>query len=256
LDLPEGGDKRQLGSPVGFHFGCFVATNKNELTLFKHTGGSRLVEVELPEPIEKVLGITNVVDSTGKTYLPRHRLHEDPAAGAYAIEERRGRLVLWFDFSSRLELPPDSLTLTYSVTGGTAANGIEIGQITDLYESHPGLSGGANVVRTTGAMPAKTEKQIVDEVSARLRNRDRALSYAEIARWARSFDPRIKRAQCANGVERTPNGVRRCVVIRIDVTESEFYSDDELELMRERLGRFLKSRAPLNTHFKVEIRKT
>jgi hypothetical protein len=256
LDLPKGGDKAKLQSPFELYFNCFIAVNKNELTLFKHTGGNRLVEVELPEDIANILEITSVVDSSGREYVARHKLGTNKSKRFYSPEERDGKLVLWLDFSSVLELPPDSVTINYAVTAGVDANGVEAGKIDELYENHPGISSAVNIIPTSGAIPAKTEKQIVTEVATRLRNRDRSLSFSEISNWTMTFDPRIIKAECENGVERAPRGVRRCIVVKTFITETDFYSDDELKLLQTRLGSFLKSRSPVNTHYRVEIIKT
>ena len=252
VDLPTGGDKTALASPLELYLNTCLVVNQNELTLFKHTGGNRLVDMQIPENIEHILEIGAVTDSGGRPYLPRHRLHLDQSAGTYVIQELRERMVLWFDFSGSTDLPPDSLTVTYSVTAGTSANGISAGKIRDLYESHPGIEAAANLLPTTGAIPARSVQQIVDEITARLRDRDRALTFDEIARWVRSFDPRIKRSACRNGIERTGTGVRRCIVVSLDIDGDQFCSDDEVALLRARLTSFLKSRAPLNTHFQVE----
>jgi hypothetical protein len=256
LDLPKGGDKAKLQSPFELYFNCFIAVNKNELTLFKHTGGNRLVEVELPEDIANILEITSVVDSSGREYVARHKLGTNKSKRFYSPEERDGKLVLWLDFSSVLELPPDSVTINYAVTAGVDANGVEAGKIDELYENHPGISSAVNIIPASGAIPAKTEKQIVTEVATRLRNRDRSLSFSEISNWTMTFDPRIIKAECENGVERAPRGVRRCIVVKTFITETDFYSDDELKLLQTRLGSFLKSRSPVNTHYRVEIIKT
>jgi hypothetical protein len=255
VDLPPGGDKAKLQSPFEIYFNCFVSVNKNELTLFKHTGGNRLVEVELPESITSLLEITSVVDSGGREYLPRHQVGAKSSSRYYTPEERDDKLVLWFDFSSVLEMPPDSLTINYSITAGVDANGIEAGKINDLYENHPGISSAVNIIPTGGAIPAKTEEQIISEVKSRLRNRDRSLSFQDIARWTMTFDPRIRSAAGESGVERTARGVRRCIVVKAVVDGAGFFSEDEVKLLQIRLGSFLKSRSPVNTHYRVEISK-
>jgi hypothetical protein len=256
LDLPAGGDKSRLQSLFTLYFNCFIAVNKNELTLFKHTGGNRIVEVELPENIAAILEVTGVVDSGGREYVARHlAAGGDAPQRYYTSEERDDKLVLWFDFSSALELPPDSLTINYAVTAGTDANGIEAGRVTDLYESHPGIHSAVNIIPVSGAVPAKTEPQVITEVAARLRNRDRALSFPDIVKWTTAFDPRIKLAQCENGVERAARGVRRCTVVGVTIKDNEFHSDDEVRLLQTRLQHFLKSRSPVNTHYRVEMHK-
>ncbi|MEE9443252.1 MAG: hypothetical protein V3V99_11375 [candidate division Zixibacteria bacterium] len=252
LDLQSGGDKARLQSSFEINFDSFIAVNKNDLTLFKHTGGNRLVEVELPEDLSSILEITSVVDSHGRTYTPRHLITQS-SDRFYSPEERNNRLVLWFDFPSELELPPESITVNYSVTAGIEANGIEAGMIEELYENHPGIDSAINIIPVNGAIPAKTEKQIMTEVAARLRNRDRSLSFSGISRWAKTFDPRIVGAECENGIERLNSGVRRCIIAKVTVKKDKFYSEDEIELLKTRLAAFLKSRSPVNTHYRVEI---
>lgn len=251
VDLPPEGNKQTLAGPIDASFSCVLVTNRNEQTLFKHTGGNRLVEIEIPEDLSGILGITNIVDSDGIVYRPRHEIHADPTQASYALEERDGHLVIWFDYTSRMDLPPDSLTVTYAVTGGIDANGIDRGEIVDLYESHPGIAEARNLLTTTGAIPAKTRREIVDEITLRLRARDRALSFEEIARWATTFDPRIRTAACSNGIQLSENGIRRCIVVNIEIPGRDFCSNDEIELLKTRLAAFLKSRAPVNTQFEI-----
>ncbi|UCD62533.1 MAG: hypothetical protein JSW34_07120 [Candidatus Zixiibacteriota bacterium] len=255
VELPPGGDKVQFKKGFQLHFDCFVATNKNGLSTYKYTGGNRLVEVEVPEPLDSILEIEQVIDSGKNEYQPVYRVQESPTQQVYSLEERNGKLVLWFDYSSQLDPPPDYITVFYSVTCGIEANGIAAGEVNELYEKHPGLDAVDNVTAVQGAVPARTEAQIITEVSQRLRNRDRVLSFDEIASWATTFDPRIKEASCENSVQRAARGVRRCLLVKVRVGAEDFYSDDETALLRERLRRFLKSRAPVNTAFEVEIVK-
>ncbi|MCP4706290.1 MAG: hypothetical protein GY865_16965, partial [candidate division Zixibacteria bacterium] len=233
-------------------FNSFIVANKNELTLFKHTGGYKLIEIELPDKLENILEINRVVDSNGKEYKIRH-LASKREHGIYSLEERNHKLILWFDYTQDIDRPPDSITVYYSITAGVGANGIEAGEITELYESHPGIVSAANVLSTGGAIPAKTSDQIATEVAARLKNRDRALSFVEIANWTIAYDPRIKRAECANSIERAKKGIRRCIEVTVLVDPEKFYSESETELLKERLGTYLKSRVPVNTHFTIKI---
>lgn len=255
IDLPDGGDRARFNSPLGFHFNSFIATNKSEQTLFKHTGGNPFVEIEIPEDISNLLEISNVVDSNSNEYLPVHTVQTGSDTRSYAADERDGKPLLWLDFSPYMEVPPDSITVYYSVTAATRANGIEAGKINELYENHPGITGAENIIPASGAIPAKTEEQIVTEAKTRLRDRDRALSFQEISRWARTFDPRIIDAACENSTELTSRGVRRCIAVLLSIEHQAFYSNDEISLLQRRLTSFLKSRVPVNTHFKVGIKK-
>ncbi len=232
-----------------------MAVNKFERTLFKHTGGNRLIEIEIPDDLDRILKIISVTDSNGRTYLPRHEVLSGEESGLYTLLEQNDRLSLWLDFSSELELPPDSITVSYSLTEGTEATGISAGKITELYENHPGISSVRNITPVSGAIPAKTEKQVIAEISSRLRGRDRAMSFDQIRNWVGTFDGRITEVDCKKGVMRTEYGVRKCVVVVVTVTEKEFHSDDEIGLLKARLGSFLKARTSINNQFKLEIVK-
>ncbi|MEW6051222.1 MAG: hypothetical protein AB1644_09215 [Candidatus Zixiibacteriota bacterium] len=253
LELPRGGDRLAVQPPIGLYLDSFIALNKNELRLFKHTGGNRLIEIELPEELSEILELSQVTDSLGREYKPRHEMTGETGKQQYAVEERERRLVLWFDFFNTLESPPDALTVTYAITAGTAANGIEAGKINELYENHPGIQSAENLIPTAGAIPAKTDAQVVDEMSARLRNRNRALTFDEIANWAKTFDPRIRDVVCENGVERGERGVHRCIRVRVSVGADDLYSHDEARLLKSRLHSFLKARSGVNTQFAVEV---
>jgi hypothetical protein len=253
LDLPPGGDRRKLLDLRGLFFDAFLAVNKNELTLFKHTGGNRLVELELPDPVDSVLDVVSVIDSDGRDYWPAHQVQTDPEVRYYSLEERNDKLVLWFDYSGFIDSPPDSLTVTYAVTAGVDANGVAVGEITDLYENHPGVERAENLVPVGGAIPARTEAEVRREAAVRLRGRNRALTFAEITNWALTFDPRLDSVRCASGVERAEHGVRRCIVVHAQAQPESLLSDDEADLLAARLTAFLKTRAPVNTQFRVEL---
>jgi hypothetical protein len=223
------------------------------LTSFKHTGGSRLVELELPDDISTIFDITSVTDSNNREYVPTHEVLSDRDLGHYSLEERSDRLALWFDFTAQVDKLPDAIKVAYTVTAGVNANGISAGRITELYENHPGIESATNIISVKGAVPAKTEEQVIVEASSRLRSRDRALTFDEIAKWTSSFDPRIQSVKCDNGVQRFERGVRRCIVVTVKGGKDDFHSDEEAGLLKRRLASFLKARTPVNTQFAVEI---
>lgn len=240
-------------SSIGLDFDCYIAINRQEHSLFKHTGNNRLIEIEMPEESEKILEIGSVTDSNERSYVPRYEALASGKKHFYSIAERKGRLYVWLDFSSEVERPPASVSVVYSTTGGKAANGIEAGKITEFYERHPGIESIRNLVTVSGAIPAKSEQQIMTEISERLRSRDRAMSYDQIVKWSMSFDKRIRNVICEKSVIRTGGGVRKCTVVKVEIEKKEFYSDDEVELLVQRLQSFLKARTAINSQFKVEI---
>lgn len=253
IDLSEGGQKSEFVDGIKCYFNGFVALNKNELSTYKYTGGNSLIEIEVPEELDNILGITKIEDSNGIEYQPSFRRKIDPKQRNYTLETNSNRLIIWIDFSLHLDSIPDYVTIFYTVTAGTSANGIGVGQINELYEKHPGVSSAQNVFPVKGAIPAKTQQQIIDEVSLRLRNRDRVLNFQEIVNWIKTFDPRIASAECENSVMRDEKGVFRCILVKVIVVKEQFYSDDEAELLKVRLLQFLKSRSPVNTQYQIEV---
>jgi hypothetical protein len=253
IDLPAGGTRSSLTGLTGVYFDAFLAVNKSEMKLFKHTGGNKILEIEIPENIDNIVDIVEVTDARGNGYIPSYEVRTDPNQRVYSVEEENGRLVLWFDFSTRLEPVPDNITVVYSTTAGTRANGIDAGLINELYESHPGIVTAENITMSAGAIPAKSPEQIMLEVSNRLRGRDRAISFQDVANWAMTYDRRIKKAACRSGVKKGAFGVFRCIKVAVTVSKDDFYSDDELRLLKVRLEMFLKSCSSVNTQYDVEI---
>ncbi|MCP4706612.1 MAG: hypothetical protein GY865_18590, partial [candidate division Zixibacteria bacterium] len=54
IDLPDKGQQDIFSKELQILFNSFIVANKNELTLFKHTGGYKLIEIELPDKLENI----------------------------------------------------------------------------------------------------------------------------------------------------------------------------------------------------------
>jgi len=253
VELPQNCDPSCFDRPVEFCFDAILANNRAEFTLLRHTGGRRLFEIEIPVDIPKILEIVSVTDSVGNDYRPAHTVSYDRQVRPYSLEERDDRLSVWIDLSDSLDVLPDRASLVYSTTDGPKANGIEAGKITSLYQSHPGLQEVHNLTSVTGGMPAKSDEQLVREASVRLRQRDRALTFVDIADWCVTFDPRIRTAECSNAIERIDGKVLRCIKVRINVNSENFSGENELVELKCRLEVFLKSRSAVNSRYLVEI---
>jgi len=222
-------------------------------TLNKHTAGNELLEIELPEESTSILSIDSVVDSNNRKYQNRLNLLSSKTSFSYVTEERNGHLILWFDFSDHSGPVPSSISVSYSTTLGSQGNGIEAGKIQSLWERHPGIRSVTNILPTSGGMPARTQEELLSEISSLLRNRGRAVSFEEIQAWTTSFDPRIGSAECKNVVRKSSAGAFRCTQVNVRVKGEEFYSDDELKLLKKRLEDFLKARSLINVPIEVNI---
>ena len=253
IKLPEKADKTLVGTLKGIYLNCLLSINKKDLTFFKHTAGNELLEIELPEESTSILSIDSVVDSNNRKYQNRLNLLSSKTSFSYVTEERNGHLILWFDFSDHSGPVPSSISVSYSTTLGSQGNGIEAGKIQSLWERHPGIRSVTNILPTSGGMPARTQEELLSEISSLLRNRGRAVSFEEIQAWTTSFDPRIGSAECKNVVRKSSAGAFRCTQVNVRVKGEEFYSDDELKLLKKRLEDFLKARSLINVPIEVNI---
>jgi len=253
IRLPEKADKGLIGTLKGIYLNCLLCINKKDLTFFKHTAGNELLEIELPEESTSILSINSVVDSNNKKYQNRLNLLSSKTSFSYVTEERNGHLILWFDFSDQSGPIPSSISVSYSTTLGSLGNGIEAGKIQSLWERHPGIRTVTNILPTSGGMPARTQEELLSEISSLLRNRGRAVSFEEIQAWTTSFDPRIGSAECENVVRKSSAGAFRSTRVNVRVKGEEFYSDDELKLLKKRLEDFLKARSLINVPIEVNI---
>lgn len=253
IKLPEKGDKTVFSNLKGIYFNCLLAINKKDLTFFKYTAGNQLLEVELPEESTALLSIDSVVDSNNRKYQNRLNLPSSKTPFSYITEERNGHMVLWFDFADYPDSIPNSISVSYSTTFGSLGNGIEEGKIQNLWERHPGIRSVINILPTTGGMPAKTQEELLLEISSLLRNRGRAVSFEEIENWARVFDPRVTSAECKNIIRKSSQGAFRCTQVDVRVKGEEFFSEDELKLFKKRLEHFLKARSLINVSIEVNI---
>ncbi len=255
IDLPEAATIASVW-PVGEWFGgATLAINRTALSLLKHTGGSRIVDVTLPEPYETIFAVDRVVDAFGNEYRLRQAVSDAAAAYVYVGREHDGRLRIWLEIPESVDGVPDTVSVYYSTTTGAAANAIDAGQIVQPYAPHPGIASAVNVVATSGGIPARTRDQVTHEVAQRLRMRDRALSQTDIEQWARGFDPRILNVVARSAVLRRPRGLARGVQVTLTVNGELFTGDTELDVLRHRVHRFLNARATINTPFEVTVER-
>ncbi|HEX7400805.1 MAG TPA: hypothetical protein VF369_01380, partial [candidate division Zixibacteria bacterium] len=252
IRLPEKGNENPWVSLKEVYLNCLVAINRKTSTVFKHTGGNQLLEIELPDECSSILTIDSVTDSNNREYQNRLNL-SSTSPFTYNTEERNGRMVFWFDFTDHPGSIPNSLSISYSSTFGSQANGIETGKIDQLWERHPGIRSVTNILPTTGGMPAKSQEELHSQISSLLRNRGRAVSFLEIEHWTNLFDSRITASECKNIVKKGSHGAVRCTQVNVRVNSGEFYSEEELKLFQKRLERFLKERSLINTSVEVNI---
>jgi hypothetical protein len=252
IKLPESKGKNSRINLKEVSLNCLVAINKKTETVFKHTGGNQLLEIELPGECSTILTIDSVTDSNQREYHNKLDL-SSTSPFAYSTEERNGRLVLWFDFTTTNASIPNSISVSYSFTYGSQANGIEAGKIDQMWERHPGIRSVTNILPTVGGMPAKSQEELHSQISSLLRNRGRAVSFQELEHWTSLFDSRITATECKNIVKKGAHGAVRCTQVNVRVSSGEFYSEDELKVFKKRLERFLKERSLINTSIEVNI---
>jgi hypothetical protein len=246
--LPSEVMERNLLEIRGIYLNCVPTINLSYQTHSHVTQGLPLVEITLQDPLDSVYRIEEIRDSVGNYYENRLLTSNLLSPYLFSIREEGEypKIVIHYEKEQKV---PERIQITYSITQGDDANGIEPGLINELYDKrrHPGIESVKNITRTLGGRRAPSREDILRGFTHLLRNHSRAITSKDLVDLTSSFDPRILKATCQSGIERGPHGARRCINIHITLRESSFSTSGEKEYFRKRLKTYLTIRSPVNS---------
>ena len=234
---------------------CVPAINRQVCRVSFNVAAVPEQSLSLPVTLQQLLGVEEIEDlATGQVFRDRgepegyreprgYRLREDP--------EGRVSLLLHDRLPGQRQT---RVQVRYTTTLGEAANGLERGSVTALYENRPGLRGVTNVAVSVGGEAARPLPQQEEELRSVLRTHARCVVAQDYREMARLFDPRrVEAVEVRPGVTRGEKGLRRCVEVLVQVPAGEFVSEGESEHFLRCLQRHLESRSPVTEAVRVRL---
>ena len=210
-------------------------------------------------PISREAGTANylvaplsIFGEAGSVYLPEFQPSSDASIGRYAI--RSGRVEL------RPAKRPDGTPEAYAnvrvwITAGKLGNEVGPGQVQSFLKK--GDVSGIRITNPTAAAGG-TNGEGFEEAQTRfseaLLSRDRIVTRADAEIVARSFDRRILKVDVRSGLERGERGLRRLQRLTCSLDRNDFVDPAaEIEVLRDDLTRFLRTRLPYDTELALEL---
>jgi hypothetical protein len=142
---------------------------------------------------------------------------------------------------------PDRFSLSYRISSGDAANGIDPGLLNSLYNPHPGVESVINIIATRGGTSARSFNDMIKVFPRVLQSYNRAVVPSDFESLAIAFDKRIIAARATNGSIERDGVLRGCIEIELDMGGYSFDLEEEESLFLSRLSKFLEMRSPVGT---------
>ena len=194
----------------------------------------------------------SIFGEAGSVYLPEFQPSSDPHVGRFAIQSGRVEL--------RPARRPDGSAESYAnvrvwITAGQLGNDVGPGQVESFLKK--GDVSGIRITNPTAASGG-TNGEGYEEASTRfaeaLLSRDRIVTRADAEIVARAFDRRILKVDVSSGLERGERGLRRLQRLTCALDRNDFVDPaTEIQVLRDDLTRFLRTRLPYDTELDLEL---
>jgi hypothetical protein len=234
---------------------CVPAMNRQVCRVSFNVAAVPEQSLTLPVTLQQLLSVEEIEDvGTGQVFKDRGEPGGYREPRGYRLrEDADGRVALLLHdrlFGHRQA----RIQVRYATTLGEAANGLERGSVTALYENRPGLRGVTNVAPSAGGEAARPVPEQEEELRAVLRTHARCVVAQDYREMARLYDPRrVQAVEIRPGVTRGERGLRRCVEVLVRVAPGEFVSEGESEHFVRGLQRHLESRSPVTEAVRVRL---
>jgi hypothetical protein len=226
---------------------CVVALNAHYLKQNYFYHGPGPMEIKPQNKAEEIFEIVSLDDNQGHGYS---NVYTSPGDG-----EKQYRFIPRIDgnvFSLIVTPPetgqvPDRFSLSYRISSGDAANGIDPGLLNSLYNPHPGVESVINIIATRGGTSARSFNDMIKVFPRVLQSYNRAVVPSDFESLAIAFDKRIIAARATNGSIERDGVLRGCIEIELDMGGYSFDLEEEESLFLSRLSKFLEMRSPVGT---------
>jgi hypothetical protein len=226
---------------------CVVALNAHYLKQNYFYHGPGPMEINPQNKADEIYEIVSLDDNQGRSYS---NIYTSPGNG-----EKQSCFVPRIDgnvFSLIVTPPetgplPDRFSLSYRISSGETANGIDPGLLNSLYNPQPGVESVINIISTRGGTSARSFNDMIKVFPRVLQSSNRAVVPSDFESLAVAFDKRIIAARAANGSVERDGVLRGCIEMELDLGGYSFDLPEEESLFLSRLAKYLEMRSPVGT---------
>ena len=230
---------------------CLVAVNSHfqKQNFFYHGPGP--MTLDLQSPANEIYDIISISDNRGRLYSNVY--------GSAAADNPECRYIprVHGDFLQLMIIPPpegpppDRFSVEYKTSADQLANGIVAGNISSLYNPHPGIESVINLTDTRGGVEARTFDDMIAAFPHVLKSHNRAISFSDFESLALVFDKRIKSAKAKLSSTSRNGIILRCLELEVNLGGYKFEPPEEGQLFLARLQNYLETRSPMGTVVKA-----
>ncbi len=226
---------------------CVVGLNAHYLKQNYFYHGPGPMEIRPQNTADEIFEIVSLDDNHGRDYANVYTASGDGENKNYFVPRIDGNVLSLIVNPLEAGPIPDRFSLSYRISSGDIANGINAGLLNSLYNPHPGIESVINITKTKGGTSARSFKDMIKAFPRVLQSYNRAVVPSDFESLAISFDKRIVSAEAKPGsIER--NGVLRgCIEMEVDMGGAGFDLPEEGSLFLSRLAKFLEMRSPIGT---------
>lgn len=226
---------------------CAVGINTHYLKQSYFYYGPGPMEINPQVTADEVYEVVALEDNHGRSYSNVYTSPRNENNQCYYVPRIDGNTFRLIVTPPEADAIPDRFYLGYRTSSGEAANGINAGLISSLYNPHPGIESVINLTATKGGTSARSFNDMIRAFPNVLQSYNRAVVPSDFESLAISFDKRIVSARARPGSIERGGVLRGCIEVELDLGGYNFRLPEEGSLFLSRLARFLEMRSPIGT---------
>ncbi|UCE67672.1 MAG: hypothetical protein JSU85_06610 [Candidatus Zixiibacteriota bacterium] len=226
---------------------CVVGLNAHYLKQNYFYHGPGPMEIRPQNTADEIFEIVSLDDNQGREYANVYTASGDGGNENYFIPRIDGNVLSLIVNPPESGPIPDRFSLSYRISSGEIANGINAGLLNSLYNPHPGIESVINITKTRGGTSARSFKDMIKAFPRVLQSHNRAVVPSDFESLAISFDKRIVSAEARPGSVERDGVLRGCIEVEVDMGGFSFDLTEEGSLFLTRLAKFLEMRSPIGT---------
>ncbi len=170
---------------------CVVGLNAHYLKQSYFYHGPGPMEINPQNTADEIFEIVSLDDNRGRSYSNIYMSARNAQNQYHYVPRIDGNIFKLIVIPPETEKIPDRFSLSYRISSGEMANGIEAGLIDSLYNPHPGIESVINITTTKGGTYAGSFNDMLKAFPSVLQSYNRAVVPSDFESLAISFDRRV-----------------------------------------------------------------